>query len=98
MDELTLIIFPMATLLFIVMFLMRRREVCWLTFFVGVCAIGQVILDTSLTEMEMVIMLVIALYVMLISGVKAFMGAEDEGSGRRIRRRRRRHADIRGGY
>jgi hypothetical protein len=94
MDELTLLIFPMASLLFIVMFILRRREVCWLTFFTGVCAIGQVILDESLTEMEMVIMLVIALYIMFISGLKAFMGTEDEGG--RSRRRRRWHP-VRGG-
>ena len=72
MNELTLVLFVITLTLFVVGLIVRKNPIYWLAFFVSVCSIGQTITDYSLTETELVLLIIPAFYVLLMSGWSAF--------------------------
>lgn len=72
MIELTLVLFLATIALFIIGILAKRNPINWLAFFLSVCSICQALTDETLTETELVLLMVPAFYVMLMSGWSAF--------------------------
>lgn len=72
MNELTLVLFVITLTLFVVGLVVKKNPINWLAFFVSVCSIGQTVTDYSLTETELVLLIIPAFYVLLMSGWSAF--------------------------
>lgn len=72
MNELTMLLFICAIGLFVLTYILRRDgAISWMALFVSVCSIGQTIIDTTLADMEIVLLVVPMFYVMLMSGLSA---------------------------
>ena len=72
MNELTMLLFICALGLFALMYVLKKDpSVSWIAFFVSICSIGQSITDTTLEDMEMVLLIVPMLYVFFMSGLSA---------------------------
>lgn len=72
MNELTMLMFVCALGMFVLMYILKKdNAVAWIAFFMSICSMGQSITDTTLDEMEMVLLVVPMLYVMFMSGLSA---------------------------
>ena len=72
MNELTLVLFIVAMALFVIGIIVKRNPINWLAFFLSICSIGQTITDTTLSDTELVILIIPAFYVALMAGWSAF--------------------------
>ncbi len=72
MEELTLILFIFAIGLFVVGMMLKTNTLNYLTFFVSICSIGCSLMDETMTEIEMTLLIIPTFYVMLMSGWYAF--------------------------
>lgn len=72
MNELTILLFVCSLGLFILTYVLRRdTAISWMALFVAVCSIGQTIMDKSLGDLEVVLLVVPTFYIMLMSGLSA---------------------------
>lgn len=70
MNELTVLLFVCALGLFVLMFILRKdTAISWMTMFVSVCSMGQTLTDGTLEDMQVVLLVIPAFYVMLVSGL-----------------------------
>lgn len=72
MNELTLVLLIVTIALFVIGVVTKRNPINWLTFFVAICSIGQSLTDESLADVELILMIVPAFYIVLMSGWSAF--------------------------
>lgn len=59
------IILYMASIL-----LFKRKEVAWLSVIVAVCSVGATILDQTLADNELILMIIPVIFVLLMSGLR----------------------------
>lgn len=72
MNELTMLLFLCSLGLFILTYVLRKdTAVPWMALFVSVCSIGETLMDRSLGDMEIVLLVVPTFYIMLMSGLSA---------------------------
>jgi len=72
MFALTLVLFLLTIGVFILSFVVKRVEIQWLGFFVSICSIALTILDESITQEEMLVLVILAFFIMFMTGRKAF--------------------------
>lgn len=72
MDELTVLLFLCSLGLFVLTYILRKdTAISWTALFISVCSIGQTIMDRSLSEMEIILLVIPTFYIMLMSGLSA---------------------------
>lgn len=70
MNELTVLLFVCAIGLWVLMFILKKdSSIAWMTMFVSVCSMGQTLTDNTLEDMQVVLLVIPAFYVMLTSGL-----------------------------
>lgn len=72
MNDLTLLFLVMAIILYIISVIYRRSDFNWFSFFISICSIGAVLIDTELDSQMVILSIVPMFYIMLMSGVRAF--------------------------
>lgn len=72
MNELTVVIFLAVLAIFVINYVVQKRELNWLTWFMSVCSIGCTVTDEALSDMQMTIMVVPMFYVFMVSGWAAW--------------------------
>lgn len=72
MNELTLVLFLLTVGIFLASFYMRRVEVQWLGVFIAVCSIAISLVDETLQDDELTIMVIIPFFIMLMMGIRAY--------------------------
>lgn len=65
MSDLTLLLFVAAIGLFLAMYVLKKSEVAWMTFFVSICSFGQSVTDSSLDTFEMGLLAAPMLYIIV---------------------------------
>lgn len=68
MNELTIVIFLATLALFVITYIVQKRELNWLTWFLSVCSIGMSVTDETITNVEMIILVVPMFYIFMMSG------------------------------
>lgn len=73
MNELTIMLFAMTVALFVIAIAMQNRnQLYWLTFFVSICSIAADVIDTSLDDTTMTLLVAVTSFPMLVSGWNAW--------------------------
>jgi len=81
MEEVTIMLFIMTVALFVLATVFSDRNALhWLTFFVSICSIAADVVDTTMDELTMTILVAITAFPMLVSGWNAW-GFGNGGKG-----------------
>ncbi len=73
MFELTMVFFLLTLGIYILTFVVKRVEMQWLCFFVAICSMCLTLMEETLDQNESIILVVLAFFIMLMTGRKAFM-------------------------
>lgn len=73
MFELTMVFFLLTLGIYILTFVVKRVEMQWLGFFVAICSMCLTLTEETLDQNESIILVVLAFFIMLMTGRKAFM-------------------------
>ena len=69
----TMLLFILSVGIFLSTFYIKKVEVQWLAMFLAVCSIAITLLDSTLSNDEMTVLIIIPFFTMLLSGRNAFM-------------------------
>ena len=72
MNEMTMLLFLLSIGVFLLTFYMRKPEPLWLCFFISVCSTCLALLDESLSDDELMVLVSIEIFVMLTTSLKVF--------------------------
>lgn len=73
MLELTIILFLMTIGLYVLSLIVKNDGIYWIAMFSAICSICQTLTDESVLDVEGLMIIVLAFYVMLMSGLSAFV-------------------------
>ena len=72
MQELMIVIYVAALVFYILTWFVKRQEANWMGFFMSIVAIAAIIMDKTLTENEIAILIIPMFYVMIMTGLGAW--------------------------
>ena len=67
-----IIIYVVALVFYVLTWFVKRQEANWMGFFMSIVAMASVLMDTTLTDNETVILIVPMFYVMIMCGLGAW--------------------------
>ena len=67
-----MVLFLLTVGIFLASFYLRKIEVQWLGMFISICSIAMTLIDDSLSQNEVVVLVVIPFFIMLLMGWYAF--------------------------
>lgn len=72
MEDITIILLVASILLYLVTIILpKRMEIVWLAVIVSVCSMGGIILDNTVVDQELALLLIPNIFILLMSGLKA---------------------------
>lgn len=72
MQELMIVIYVAALVFYILTWFVKRQEANWMGFFMSLMAIAAIIMDKTLSEDEITILILPMFYVMIMTGLGAW--------------------------
>lgn len=72
MQELMIVIYIAALVFYILTWFVKRQEANWMGFFMSLMAIAAIIMDKTLSEDEVTILILPMFYVMIMTGLGAW--------------------------
>ena len=76
MTELTIILLGLMFALYIISIILKRREMDWIATIVSVCGLCAMLIDESLTDNEMIILIPVFVFVLFMSALRVMGLAE----------------------
>ncbi len=76
MTELTIILLGLMFALYILSLILKRREMDWIATIVSVCGLCAMLIDESLTDNEMIILIPVFVFVLFMSALRVMGLAE----------------------
>lgn len=70
MQELSIILLIVPMILFVTRFVVKRREINWLTFITGICGICAIMIDETINTQTMVIAIMPLILVTMFSALE----------------------------
>lgn len=67
-----IVIYVAALVFYILTWFVKRQEANWMGFFMSIVAIAAIIMDKTLTENEIAILIIPMFYVMIMTGLGAW--------------------------